>query len=116
MIIKNFINYIITFNNIDNILDSYSTQYDKGFIFERLFDIIIKFSFCNKFYNSDFYHLIGNVNNAKLKKLNNFDNYLNEKVLSGNSSGVSDIILLNKEEQKYNDNKKSIKLIFNIKK
>jgi hypothetical protein len=101
MIIKDFINKIINFDNIDNILDTYNTKSEKGLIFERLFDIIIKFGFCDKFYNSDFYHLIGNVNNAKLKKLTNFDKYLNEKVLSGNSFGVSDITLQNKNDSTY---------------
>jgi hypothetical protein len=37
MNIKNFIDYIITFNNIDDILENCKTQSDKGFIFERLF-------------------------------------------------------------------------------
>lgn len=49
MNIKNFINYIITFDNIDNILDNCKTHSEKGYIFERLFDIIIKFDFCNIF-------------------------------------------------------------------
>ncbi len=65
--IKNFIDYIITFDNIDDILDNCKTQPEKGFIFERLFDIIIKFGFCDIFTNNDFNHLIGNSNNAKLK-------------------------------------------------
>ena len=49
MNIKNFIEYIITFNNVDDILDNCNTQSEKGFIFERLFDIIIKFGFCDVF-------------------------------------------------------------------
>ena len=101
MIIKDFINYIITFDNIDDILNTYTTSSEKGLIFERLFDIIIKFGFCDKIFNSDFYHLIGNVNNAKLKKLNNYDKYLNDTVLSSNSSGVSDITLQNKNDLTY---------------
>ena len=38
MDIKSFIEYIIKFNNIDDILNNYKTQTEKGFIFERLFD------------------------------------------------------------------------------
>ena len=34
MNIKDFINYIITFDNIDDILDNCKTQSEKGFIFE----------------------------------------------------------------------------------
>ena len=101
MNIKDFIKYIITFDNIDDILDTYKTQTEKGFIFERLFDIIIKFGFCDKFPNSVYNHLIGNVNNGKLKNLKNLNKYLEENVLSGNSSGCADIILLNTQTNTY---------------
>jgi hypothetical protein len=37
--------------------------------FERLFDVIIKFGFCDIFKNSNFNHLIRNSNNGKLKIL-----------------------------------------------
>jgi hypothetical protein len=101
MNIKDFIDYIITFDNIDDILDNCKTQSEKGFIFERLFDIVIKFGFCDVFTNSNFNHIIGNSNNAKLKKLENLNKYLNEKVLSGNSGGCSDITLQNKDDNTY---------------
>ena len=95
-----FIDYIIKFNNIDDILDTYNTQSEKGFVFERLFDIIIKFGFCDIFTN--YYHLIGNVNNGKLKILKNINKYLtNENVISGNSTGVSDITLKNKYDDTF---------------
>ena len=84
MNINDFI-YIITF---DNILENCKTQSEKGFIFERLFDI---------FNNSNFNHLSGNSNNAKLKILEN----LNQKVFSGNSGGCSDITLQNKNDNTY---------------
>ena len=101
MIIKDFINKIITFDSIDHILATYSTQSEKGLVFEKLFDIIIKFGFCHKFNNYNYYHLIGNVNSAKLKKLTSFDKYLNQNIFTGNSSGCSDITLLNKITNKY---------------
>ena len=104
MTIKDFIEYIITdenINNIDNILDNCKTQSDKGFIFERLFDIVIKFGFCPLFTNSNFNHLLGNSNNAKLKKLENLNQYLNEKVFSSNSGGCSDITLQNKNNDTF---------------
>ena len=99
--IKNFIDYIITFDNVDDILENCKTQSEKGFIFERLFDIVIKFGFCDVFTNSNFNHLIGNSNNGKLKILENLNLYLNEKVLSGNSGGCSDITLQNKNDNTY---------------
>ena len=101
MNIKQFINHIISFHNIDDILDTFSTQSEKGFVFERLFDIIIKFGFCYEFTNSKFYHLIGNSNNGKLKILTNFNKFLKEKVISGNSSGCSDITLQNKDDNTF---------------
>jgi hypothetical protein len=38
MNIKSFINYIINFDNVDDILENCKTQSEKGCIFERLFD------------------------------------------------------------------------------
>ena len=101
MNIKTFIEHIITFDNIDDILDNCKTQSEKGYIFERLFDIIIKFGFCDIFTNSNFNHLHGNSNNGKLKKLENLNKYLNEKVLIVNSGGCSDITLQNKNNDTY---------------
>ena len=105
MNIKDFIDYIITFDNVNDILENCKTQSEKGFIFERLFDIVIKFGFCNVFINSPinghFNHLSGNSNNAKLKILENLNQYLNEKVLSGNSGGCSDITLQNKNDNTF---------------
>ena len=88
MNIKDFIDYIITFDNVDDILENCSeplvqtgfaskTQSEKGFIFERLFDIVIKFGFCNVFVNSNFNHL------------------------TGNSGGCSDITLQNKNDDTF---------------
>ena len=101
MSIRDFIDYIVNFNNIDDILNNCKSESERGFVFERLYDIVIKFGFCDKFTNSCFYHLIGNSNNGKLKKLENLNQYLNEKVLSGNSGGCSDITLQNKEDNTY---------------
>ena len=42
MDIKQFISHIIQFNNVSDILNTYETQSEKGFIFERIFDIVIK--------------------------------------------------------------------------
>lgn len=99
--IKDFINYIIAYNNINDILDKCNTQSEKGFIFERLFDIIIKFGFCDLFLNNEYNHLIGNCNNGKLKILNDYNDYLKTNVISGNSSGTSDITLQNKNDNTF---------------
>ena len=101
MNIKDFINYIITFNNIDDILNIYKTQTEKGYIFERLYDIVIKFGFCYIFPNNNYIHLVGNSNLGKLKILKNLNKYLDEKIISGNSGGCSDITLQNKNDDTY---------------
>ena len=99
--VKDFINKIIEYDNIDDILDQYKSHSDKGFIFERLFDIIIKFGFCTIFPNSLFTHKIGNTNKGKLRDLQNLEKYLSKKVISGNSTGCSDITLQNKNDGTY---------------
>ena len=101
MTIDIFINNLIKYNNIDEILDTCETQGNKGNIFERIGDIVIKFGFCEIFSNSQFSHMIGNANNGKLKKLESFNEYINEKVFSGNSGGCSDITLYDRIEGKY---------------
>jgi hypothetical protein len=94
--LDDFIKNIIKFNNIDDIFDKCKNQSLKGFFFERLWDIIIKFGFCPIFLNSQFCHKIGNVNNGKLKTLENLNKYITyEKICSGNSGGCSDITLQN---------------------
>ena len=97
MNVKEFIEHIVTFENVYDILKTYESQSDKGFIFERLYDIVIKFGFCDHFKASSFKHLLGNSNNAKLKPFENMNQYLDEKVISGNSSGCSDITLQSKD-------------------
>ena len=101
MNIKDFIDYIINFKNVDDILDTCKTQSEKGSIFERLFDIVIKFGFCDAFINNNYKHLIGNSNIGKLKILENYNKYLNEKVVSGKSGGCSDITLQNKNDDTF---------------
>ena len=98
---KDFINYTITFDNVDDILETCKTQSIKGSVFERLYNNVITFGHCNVFNNSDFNRLIGNSNNGKLKILENLNQYLNEKVLSGKIGGCSDITLQNKNDDTY---------------
>ena len=99
--VEAFIAYIITCDSVDSILDSYKNQSEKGFIYERLWDLCIKFGFCIHFPRSDFKHLTGNMNNGSLKPLTTFSHYLTEKVSSGNSGGCSDISLFNNEEDTF---------------
>jgi hypothetical protein len=96
--IKQFIEKIIKFDNVEDILSKCKNTSEKGLIFEKLFDVVIKFGFCDIFPNTEYIHLIGNVNNAELKPLININDYLTSNVSTSNSSGCSDITL------KHNDN------------
>ena len=95
MNVEEFIMHIITFDRVDSILDTYKNQSEKGFIYERLWDVCIKFGFCNNFQKTNFINMTGNMNNGSLKPLTTFTHYLTEKVASGNSGGCSDISLFN---------------------
>ena len=108
MNVNDFNDKMIEFNSIDEILDMCETygnkkniQGNKGNIFERIGNTTVKTGFWDIFPNSQFSHMIGNVNNGKLKTLESFNEYLNEKVNSGNSSGCSDITLYDKINNKY---------------
>ena len=102
MNVEEFIKHIITFDSVDSILKTCKNQSEKGFIYERIWDVCIKFGFCDHFQQSDFTHMIGNMNNGNLKPLTTFTHYLNEKVFSGNSSGCSDISLFNDADDTFN--------------
>ena len=101
MNVEEFMKHITTFESVDSILDTCKNQSEKGFIYERLWDVCIKFGFCNHFQKSDFTHMIGNMNNGNLKPLTTFTHYLTEKVVSGNSSGCSDISLFNNADDTF---------------
>ena len=101
MNVEEFMKHITTFESVDSILDTCNNQSEKGFIYERLWDVCIKFGFCNHFQKSDFTHMIGNMNNGNLKQLTTFTHYLTEKVVSGNSSGCSDISLFNNADDTF---------------
>jgi len=88
----------------------------QGFIYERLWDITIKFGLFKK----DLQHYIQNANKLNIldfKELNKiFDDYISKNFISGSSGGYSDITFKNKDNVfisscKYfaNDDKKDIK-------
>ncbi len=100
--IKNFIEYIINFDSVDDILENCKTQTEKGYIYERIYDIVIKFGFCDKFANSKYIYLIGNSNNGRMKEINNnVEKYLIKKVISSKSEGCSDITLQDRNDGTY---------------
>lgn len=65
-----------------------------GFIYEKLWDIIIKFGFCDKFPNNEYDHYEGNINIGIVSKVINYEQYLFKKINS--NGGAGDIILRHK--------------------
>ena len=94
------------------------TQSKRGNVFEKVWDIIIKFGFYSILPNDIYDHYEGNINTCKLKKVLDLEIYLqNMSVFSKGKGGSSDITLQNKNNGKWvfmsskfylDDNKKSI--------
>ena len=100
--LQDFILYILEKKSIVDILDDFDTQSEKGYVYERLWDLIIKFGYCSTFLNSKYKHVISNVNNGIIKFINSIKEYLlTNKVQSGNSGGCSDITLYDEINNKY---------------
>ena len=101
MNVEEFNTYITTFESVDSILDACKSQSEKGFIYERLWDVCIKTGFCDRFQKPDFTHMVGNFNGGGLRPLTTFTHYLADKVFSGNSGGCSDISLFNTADETF---------------
>jgi hypothetical protein len=100
MKLTEFIDFILGSEDLIFILNESEIQI--GFVFERLFDLIIKFGFCDLFPNNRYKHVIGNVNTGNVKFLDNLEHYLTyNNVVSGNTTGCSDITLYDTIENKY---------------
>ena len=105
-------------STFDELLKSIETQSKRGNIFEKVWDIIIKFGFCSILSNDIYDHYEGNVNTCKLKKVDDLEKYLQYlSVFSKGKGGASDITLQNKNNDKWvfmsskfyvDDSKKSI--------
>lgn len=78
------------------------TQSKRGNVFEKVWDIIIKFGFCSVLPNDIYDHYEGNINTCKLKKVTNLEIYLRDiSVFSKGKGGSSDITLQNKNNGKW---------------
>jgi hypothetical protein len=94
------------------------TQSKRGNLFEKVWDIIIKFGFYSILPNDIYDHYEGNINTCKLKKVADLEIYLRDiSVFSKGKGGASDITLQNKKNGKWvfmsskfylDDSKKSI--------
>lgn len=101
MNMRNFIRHICNYDDVDEILDNCINQSVSGLVFEKIFDVVIKFGMCDIFPNSDFEHMIGNSNTSTLRIMENYDEYLEGNVNCGKASGCSDITLRNKHSGEF---------------
>ena len=111
------IKYIKSGITIDNLINNYNNNYSKkGYLYEKLWDILIKTGY--SFSNLNYEHMDGNINLGYMNKINNLEKYFNTtNIFSKNKGGSSDITLKNKNgtwifiSSKYynDDSKKSIK-------
>lgn len=109
---------IKTVSSVKELIDHYTEQGKKGNLYEKIWDIIIKFGFCPELSNDVYDNYEGNINTCNLKKVDDLQLYLtNLIVLSKGIGGASDITLRNKITGKWifisskyylNDHKKLI--------
>ena len=95
-------------STVDELLQSVNgntkaeTQSKRGNVFEKVWDIIIKFGFYSNLSNDIYDHFEGNINTCKLKKVMDLEIYLRDiSVFSKGKGGSSDITLQNKNNGKW---------------
>ena len=89
-------------SNLTDILSLYESYTEKGKVFERIGDLLIKCGFMKQFPNNKFKHIIGNINEGKPVILQDLKIYIeNQQLSSGNQGGKSDITLYNENDDKY---------------
>ena len=83
------------YDRVEDILAEYKNPQVKGFVYERLWDLVIKFGCCPRFPSTGYIHLDGNFQVAKkLKEVTSLKTYIKGKSLrSGNSGGCVDILM-----------------------
>ena len=105
-------------SDLQTLLNKTNKASKKGYLYEKLWDIIIKCGYCPNFNSSLFQHMDGNINMGKMKVIKDLEYYLkNNKIFSKNKGGSSDITLQKNDgtwifisSKFYNDDsKKSIK-------
>jgi hypothetical protein len=73
------------------------TQSKRGNVFEKMWDMVIKFGFCPLLSNEEYDHYDGNISDCNMKKITDLELYYKKKlVLSNGEGGASDITLRHK--------------------
>ena len=81
---------------------SADTQSKHGNIYEKVWDLILKFGFYSELPNNEYDHYNGNINKCQVKKVDNLELYLQQLLIfSKGKGGSSDITLQNKVNEKW---------------
>lgn len=86
-------------SSLNKLLSSTTNLSKRGRMFEIIVNIMIRLGFCPLFTNDVFDHYEGNINTGRLKKINDFKQYL--KKLKSSKNGSSDITLQHKKTKEY---------------
>lgn len=95
------IKLLLQSNTIDEVLAKFGSDQEKGWVFEAITDLFIKFGCFEQYSNDKFYHLIGNFDLATLTKLSSYEQYLQENYNQSSRSGKVDIVLQNKTTKQF---------------
>jgi hypothetical protein len=106
-------------NSFSELITHGNTQSKKGYLYEKIWDILIKMGLFTQLSSTQYHHYTGNVNTCRVKQVTDIENYISTmKVYSKGSGGCSDITLRNKFTDEWifisskyfiNDSKKDIK-------
>jgi hypothetical protein len=81
-------------SSLMNLLDKFNDPSKKGYLYEKIWDVIIKCGCCSHCINSQFQHMDGNINLGKMTGIPSLEYYLKKyKIFSKNQGGASDITL-----------------------
>lgn len=113
MQVKQFLHNLKKHENASSVLTDFESRSKQGFVYERLWDLCIKFGLVKELtLNDKVLHYFDNTNyetSAAFKITEKLDEYLVENVLSGNSSGYSDISFRTNDNNDHTEVRVSIK-------
>ena len=93
-------NKMYTLNSVDEIISQYRTDSTKGYAFERLWSILIKLGFCDKFNRQEYNNYTGNIDKNIIKINKNYETFFKETSGKG-PGGPSDITLQKKNNKEW---------------
>lgn len=89
-------------SSVIKILNIVKNHSKRGYLYEKLWSVIIKFGFCTKFPNDEYVHYDGNINTCNIHVVEDLEMFLkNMTVFGKGDGGSSDITLRHKDSGKW---------------